>query len=261
MTGAWQRLGQVYLVAVIIFALGPAAVVVFDSVNSATSFPSPFEQFTLRWYAAVAGRPELFEAARNSLVVALLSASVASVIAFLAAYALSRSTFPGRHAVATALIGPLFIPEIVLGLAILQIAGAADLTLNLATLTAAHTLFVMPFALRLTLSGFSRFDFNLEWAARSLGASQGIALRRVVLPLVRPNLIAGFTLAAIMSFVNLPVSMFLTTPTTATLPVSVFAYMESRIDPMIAAVASLVLFVAVIATFFLDRVLKIRIIG
>jgi putative spermidine/putrescine transport system permease protein len=119
--------------------------------------------------------------------------------------------------------------------------------------------FVLPFSLRLVIAGFSRFDFALEDAARSLGAGQARALWYITLPLVRPSLVAGFILSAILSFVNLPLSMFLTTPSTATLPVAVFAYMESRIDPLVAAVATLVVVIAAGATLFVDRVLKIRI--
>jgi putative spermidine/putrescine transport system permease protein len=119
----------------------------------------------------------------------------------------------------------------------------------------------MPFVFRLVLASFTRFDFNLEDAARSLGAGPLRALWHVTLPLTRPALLAGFTLSAIMSFVNLPISMFLTTPQTATLPVAVFSYIESRIDPVVAAVATLVVVVSALATLFLDRVLRIRIIG
>ena len=244
-----------------LFVLIPALVVAFDSVNSATSFPSAFEHATGRWYAALLDQTEFLQAAWVSAEVALLAATAATAAAFLAAYVLSRQRPRGRDAIATALMGPLFVPEIVMGLAILQLAGQLDLPLTLPVLVAAHTVFVMPFVFRLVLASFSRFDFNLENAARSLGAGPLRTLWRVTLPLTRPSLVAGFALAAIMSFVNLPVSMFLTTPRTATLPVVVFAYIESRIDPLVAAVATLVVVLAAVVTIVLDRVLKIRILG
>ena len=73
-----------------------------------------------------------------------------------------------------------------------------------------------------------------------------------------PSLLGGFVLSAVLSFVNLPLSMFLTTAQTATLPVIAFAYMESRIDPMIAAVATLVMMIAVTIAIAIDRLLRIR---
>jgi len=118
--------------------------------------------------------------------------------------------------------------------------------------------FVLPITLRLALSGFSHFDFSLEEAARDLGAGRWQAMWHVTLPLLRPALLAGFVLSAVLSFVNLPLSMFLTTAQTSTLPVIAFAYMESRIDPMIAAVATLVMLAAGAITVAIDRLLRVR---
>lgn len=261
MTAVFRNIGRFYLILVMLFAVSPAVIVLVDSVNSATSFPSPFEHATLHWYAALLDHSEFLDAMIVSAEVAVVAACAATLAAFLAGYTLVRYPLRGRHVIATALAGPLFVPEIVMGLAILQLTGVLDIPLTLAWLAAIHTVFVMPFVLRLVLAGFSRFDFNLEDAARSLGAGQSRALWQITLPLIRPSLIAGFTLAAILSFVNLPLSMFLTTPRTATLPVVVFAYMESRIDPLVAAVATLVVVVAAVATICLDRVLKIRLLG
>ena len=126
-------------------------------------------------------------------------------------------------------------------------------------LVAAHSVFVLPLTVRLVLAGFSRFDFHLEQAARDLGANRFQILIFVTLPLVRPSVFAGFILSAVLSFVNLPLSMFLTTAQTATLPVIAFAYMESRIDPMIAAVATLVMVVAACVAICIDRILRVRI--
>ncbi len=256
---ALRGLGIGWLVLVLIFLLGPTLVVLVDSINSATSFPSPFEQATLRWYRALGEHEEFLDAAINSVEIALASSAIATLCAFLGGFALSRRRVRFGHAISTAMLSPLFIPEIVIGLAILQVLGLVALPLSMLTLIVAHAVFVLPMALRLTLSGFSRFDFGLLDAARSLGANPARAMLAVTLPILRPSLIAGFTLSAVFSFVNLPLSMFLTTPRTATLPVVVFAYMESRIDPMIAALATLVVLIAAAATIGVDRFLRIRI--
>ena len=260
MSALLSRLGRLHLALVMLFVLGPAAIVAIDSFNTATSFPSPFEGFTTRWYAAALARTEFRDAALNSAGVALAAAALASLVAFPAAYAIARAAWRGSPVIAAFFVAPILMPEIVLGLAILQLAGMANLPLGFATLVATHALFVMPFVFRLVLAAFRRFDFGLEDAARSLGGGRFAAIRLVVLPLVRPSLVAGFTLAAVMSFVNLPISMFLTNPRTATLPVAMYAYMESRIDPMIASVATMVVLLAAAATLFVDRVLRIRLI-
>jgi putative spermidine/putrescine transport system permease protein len=238
-----------WLALIMGFILAPAGFVLVDSFNAATSFPSPFEGATLRWYRELAEHAEFLDAAWISVQLAFVAALIASVTGFLAAYGLATGRIPWKDTIATALMGPLLVPELVVGLAILQLISLMGLKLGLPVLIAAHAVFVMPLALRLALSGFSRFDFALGEAARDQGAKPWQVVWWVTLPLLRPSLIAGFVLSAVLSFVNLPLSMFLTTAQTSTLPVIAFAYMESRIDPMIAAVASLVMLTAAILGF------------
>jgi putative spermidine/putrescine transport system permease protein len=251
--------GRCYLLLVMAFILGPALIVLADSFNAATSFPSPFEGVTLRWYAELRQHAEFLQATWISLQVALVAAAMASVAGFLAAYALARGRLRGRTIIETALMGPLLVPELVVGLAILQVIGLTGLPLGLPVLIAAHCVFVLPLTLRLVLAGFSRFDFDLEAAAHSLGGNRLQILAFVTLPLLMPSVLAGFILSVVLSFVNLPLSMFLTTAQTSTLPVIAFAYMESRIDPMIAAVATLVMLTAAVLAVFIDRILRVRI--
>ncbi|WP_428487691.1 ABC transporter permease [Rhodopila sp.] len=260
MTAVLRYAGRVYLLLLMVLIMAPAVVVLVDSFNAATSFPSPFEAATLHWYAALRDHVEFLDAAWTSIKVAVIAASVALVAGFLAAYALARGRMRGRNAITTALMGPLLVPELVVGLAILQLVGLAHLPLGLFVLVAAHSVFVLPLSVRLSLGGLSRFDFDLEEAARSLGATRPRVLWLVTLPLLKPNLIAGFVLSVVLSFVNLPLSMFLTTAQTATLPVIAFAYMESRIDPMIAAVATLIMLAATAVAIAVDRVLRVRLV-
>ncbi|MBV8538271.1 MAG: ABC transporter permease subunit, partial [Alphaproteobacteria bacterium] len=105
-----------------------------------------------------------------------------------------------------------------------------------------------------------RFDFSLEDASFALGAGRLATWRHVTLPLLRPNLVAGFTFCFILSFVNLPISLFLTDARSPTLPLVMFAYIEARIDPMLAAIATVVVVVAGIGTLVLERYLKIRLV-
>src|SRR5690606_29906035 len=188
------------------------------------------------WYEAILGRPEFIAAARASALVALLASTIAVAVAFLAAYALARNKPRGSDVLETALMTPLLIPQIVLSLAMLQFAAMLGIGAGFTGLVAVHAVHIMPFALRLVLTGLARHNFTLEEAAHSLGASWGKTWWHITIPLLRPSIVAGFTFCFILSFVNLPVSLFLTNPHTATLPIVMFAYMESRIDPMIAAV-------------------------
>jgi putative spermidine/putrescine transport system permease protein len=254
-------IGRLYLALIYLFIAGPAAMIVVDSFNSATSFPSPFESLTLHWYLEILNHEEFLRAMRVSAIVAAAAAALATALAVPAAYALIRHRLRGGNLIATLFVGPLLVPQIVMGLAMLQLLGLAGIDLGLGGLIFVHTVYVMPFTVRLAMTGLARFDFALEEAAKSLGAGRLRTLWHVTLPLIRTSLIAGFLFAFILSFVNLPLSLFLTTPRTATLPIEMFAYMESRIDPLVAAVGSLILLAAIAATVTLERVFRLRIAG
>jgi putative spermidine/putrescine transport system permease protein len=255
---AWS--GRAYLALIYLFLLGPLLFIVFSSFNSATSFPSGFEGVTLHWYAIILDHPEFLAATWTSAVIAAVAALIASLSAFLAAYAMARRRSGEMTTVTTVLSVPLLVPQIVMSLAILQFASWIGVGTGYLGLIAVHTVYVLPFALRLIMTGFARFDFALEEAASSLGAGTVATWRRITVPILRPSLVAGFTFCFVLSFVNLPLSLFITDARTATLPVVMFAYIESRIDPMIAAVSTVIVAVAAATTVLLESRLRIRLV-
>lgn len=253
--------GAAYLVALYLFVMAPIIFIAVMAFNEATSFPSPFEGVTLRWFGAIADQPVFLQAARTSTGIGLATSAIACVASFLAAYALCRWKRRSGEAVTIFLSSPLLVPQIVMGLSMLQLAEWLGFGTSLAGLIAVHTIYVMPFALRLILTGFAQIDFALEEAAHSLGAGRLQTWREVTLPLLRPSIAAAFCFCFMLSFVNLPLSMFLTSPATATLPTVMFAYIESRIDPMMAALATVVIAFAALTTLALEKCLKIRLVG
>jgi putative spermidine/putrescine transport system permease protein len=257
---AAQWLGRSYLVLVYLFLLTPLAVVVFASLNRATSFPSGFEGLTFAWYRAIGDHPQFIASAWTSILVAATASALATGVSFLAGYAISRGRKKENAAITTILAIPLLVPQIVMSLAILGSAGRLGIATGLGGLIAVHAIYVMPFALRLVLTGLSRFEFQFEEAAASLGANWIETWRAVTLPLIRPSLVAGFTFCFVLSFVNLPISLFITDARTATLPIVMFAYIESRIDPLIAAVSTVIVVLAAAVTMLLESVLRIRLV-
>ena len=167
----------------------------------------------------------------------------------------------GENVTITSILAtPLLVPQIVMSLAILEFASSIGIGTSFAGLVAVHAVYVLPFALRLIMTGLARFDFALEEAAASLGASWFSTWRRVTLPIIRPSIVAGFTFCFVLSFVNLPLSLFITDARTATLPIVMFSYIESRIDPMIAAVSTVIVLLAALTTVLLETGLRIRLV-
>ena len=254
--GAAAWLGLIYL-----YVLGPAAVVIIGSFNTATSFPSDFEGFTLGWYAQLAEHGEFLDALIVSIQIGFIAAFVGSVTGIPVALALARYDFRFKGAITAFVMAPLILPQIVLGMAMLQLLTAVQLPATFLGLALIHAVFVMPYVVRAMLSCLAGLSPSVSEAAASLGANAWQRFLLITLPITRAGIMAGFIFAFIMSFINLPLSLFLTTPTSTTLPIRMFAYMESRIDPFIAAVGSLTVLAVIAGSFFIEKVLKVRLLA
>jgi hypothetical protein len=120
----------------------------------------------------------------------------------------------------------------------------------------AHALIVTPYTLRLVVAALVGFDRSAEQAALSLGASQATVFRRITLPMILPGVTGGWMLAFINSFDEVTMSIFVTSPSTVTLPVRMYMYATESIDPLMAAVSALMVAVTAIAMVILDRALR-----
>jgi putative spermidine/putrescine transport system permease protein len=118
----------------------------------------------------------------------------------------------------------------------------------------AHALIVTPYTLRLVVAALVGFDRSAEQAALSLGASQATVFRRITLPMILPGVTGGWMLAFINSFDEVTMSIFVTSPSTVTLPVRMYMYATESIDPLMAAVSALMVAVTAFAMIVLDRV-------
>ena len=143
----------------------------------------------------------------------------------------------------------------------LQMLSLIKFRLGETTLILAHTVFILPYVIRAVSASLHFMDRSLEEAAMNLGANRIKTFFLITLPNIRAGMTAGFVLAFIISFINVPLSLFLSTPRTTTLPIRVLTNMESRLDPMVAAVGALTVFLAIGVVLILERGLKIRLIA
>ena len=256
---AGRLVGIAFLVFVYVYVLGPPAILLFGAFNEATVFPGSFEGLTLRWMLALGGHREFVEAARVSAIVATIAAVIGLLIGTPVAFAFSRRRFPGREALESFFLAPVAMPQLVISLAMLQLMNLVGLPATTLGLVLAHTVAVTPYVVRAVMINLANFDRSVEEAALSLGATPAETLAYVTLPLIRTGLGAGFVFAFILSFSNVPLSLFLTSPSTMTLPMRMLGYMENRFDPIIAAVASLVMIVTTLIVVFLEKVVRVRV--
>jgi spermidine/putrescine transport system permease protein len=201
-------LRPVYAAMLVVLYL-PIAILFIFSFNAGTTLSFPLEGFTLDWYGSVLGDSALLGAARNSLVVAVASATVATAVGCMVAVAVLRFRFRGR-AVLLAMAGlPLVVPFVVMGVAFFLLFVAVDLPRSLLTVTVGHSVIAIPYATLIVLARLSGLDPALEDAAMDLGATYPATLRRVVLPLMAPTLLSAWLTCFIVSFDEIALAIFL----------------------------------------------------
>jgi putative spermidine/putrescine transport system permease protein len=250
-----------YVLAFLLFILAPLIVVVGVSFEPRELLRFPPEGLSLRWYRAAMASEQFLDAAWNSLIVALLATAGAALLGMPAAYGLARHAFPGRAAIAGLLNSPLLVPELVMGLALLQIIALLWLEPSVLTLTLGHILICLPYVVRMLHAAILGIDPAVEEAAENLGATRLAVYRTVVLPMVRPALYAALLFAFLMSFDNSVLSLFLVSARMQTLPISVYNYVQYSLDPMIAAVSTLLMAVSILALWLASRFVPMEKLG
>jgi putative spermidine/putrescine transport system permease protein len=237
----------------IAFILAPIAIVCAVAFTPEGYLSLPTNGFSLRWFRAIADYPEFVRAFRDSLWLAALSSTIAVLLSVPAALAIARFRFAGREAVLALFMSPLMIPPVVLGIAFLRFFTVIGLGGTFLGLVLSHIVIVMPFALRLVLAASTGLDRAIEHAAISLGASPFTMFRRVTLPLILPGVISGWVLAFITSFDEVTMTVFIASPSTTTLPVRMFLYIQDNIDPLVTSVSAALIFLTAVVMIALDR--------
>jgi putative spermidine/putrescine transport system permease protein len=240
------------------FILTPMVLVCAVAFTSKGYISLPTEGLSLRWFRAVMENPRFLESFLFSLGLGIFAATAAVILSLLSAIAIARHRFRGREAMLAFFLSPLMIPHVVLGMAFLRAFSGLGLTGTLAGLLAAHVILVMPYALRLALVSTAGLDRAIERAAESLGARPTAVFFRITLPLLIPGVVSGWVIAFITSFDELTMSIFIASPSTTTLPVRMFLQIEDKIDPLVTAVAALLIAFTSIAIFVLDRLIGIE---
>jgi putative spermidine/putrescine transport system permease protein len=255
------RAANAFSVLVYVFLLAPLVVVVLASFNAADYLSFPPRGFSLRWYRALWESEVWVDSFRLSLLVTALVTPVSLAIGTLAAYALGRNSFPGKGLITTLVMAPLVMPQIILGIALLNYFSALGLINTVTGLVLGHLVVTLPYTVRLVSISVHNLDPSLERAAQNLGATPLQTFCRVTLPLLRPGLVAGAIFAAIISFGELAVTLLIAGARTTTLPMRIFNYTEYNFDPAINAVSTIFVVLALLLIVVLDRLIGLVRIG
>jgi len=249
------RIYQAATLVVVAFIVLPLAVIVWVSFFSNNILSFPAEGYTLGWYERAWSRAEFRGGLLLSLATALFASIGSLVVGVPASFALARFKFVGRDVVTNILLSPMVVPGIVGGAAMYifyieaELATEVQIAGSVPGLLAAHLLVAIPWTVRLTTASLIGLDRSISEAAASLGAGPFTIFFRIVLPVIKPALIASALFAFVASFIDLEKSLFLVGPGRTTLQIAIVSYLEWNLDSTIAAVATVQ--IAIIAVLLL----------
>ncbi|MBS7699129.1 MULTISPECIES: ABC transporter permease [unclassified Chelatococcus] len=253
-----SRLDTTVLTLGFVFLYLPLVVLVIYSFNG-SQLVAVWGGFSTRWYSEVWANSQLIDALWTSVGVALVSASLATVLGTFAALALVRhGRFRGRTLFTGMIYAPLVMPEVITGLALLLFFVSLDIGRGFWTVTLAHTSFTMSFVAVVVQSRLIAFDRSLEEAALDLGSPPLRTFFKVTLPLIAPSVGAGFLLALTLSLDDVVIASFTTGPGTSTLPIEIFNKARRGLSPEINALCTLMLLAVTVLVIASSLVTKAR---
>jgi len=223
-----------------VFLIAPTIIVLITSLTASESLKFPPSGLSLRWYYALLDADQMQRAAWNSLSIACWTTLICVVLGTSAALAIAQSRSKWLQACDLLFMSPLLLPALAYGFAALVYINKLGFSPGILLLVLGHVVVCVPFVLRTTIASLSQLDPSLLDASHSLGASQWMTFRRVILPLIAPGLGAGAFLAFMASFDNVPVSLFLADERTEVLPIHLWQQIDSNLDVRTAAASGLI---------------------
>jgi putative spermidine/putrescine transport system permease protein len=255
MTESWRQPRRLLMAALgaltVFYLLAPTLVIIPMSFTEASILSFPPDGFSLRWYDQMLNRAEWSTGLRNSAVVAVLTAVLATVLGTLAALGVSRGRFPGKALVNGLALSPLIVPVVIIAIGMFSLFVQWRISGSIVGLVAAHTALALPFVIVNVATSLRTMDRNLELAAANLGATPARSFMRITLPIILPGVLAGAIFSFITSWDEVVVAIFLTSARFRTLPVEMWEQVRQVVDPTVAAVATTLLVVTTTLLFLL----------
>ncbi|EGQ9501894.1 spermidine/putrescine ABC transporter permease PotC [Vibrio cholerae] len=234
-----------FMSLVYLFLYLPIIVLIANSFNE-NKFGIKWGGFTTKWYHALMNNDSLMQAAWHSINVAVFSATAATLIGSLTAVALFRYQFKGKKVVSGMLFVVMMSPDIVMAISLLALFLVIGAKLGFFTLLIAHITFCLPFVVVTVYTRLNGFDVKMLEAAKDLGAGEWVILKKIILPLAKPAVAAGWLLSFTLSLDDVIISSFVTGPTYEILPLKIYSMVKVGISPEVNALATVMLVVSLV---------------
>jgi mannopine transport system permease protein len=231
---------------VLIYLLVPTFIVIPMSFSPRNFLEFPPSGFSLRWYEAYLSDSAWMGPTLFSLWIAGWTALVSTVVGTLASLALVRGSLPVRDIIITIAITPMVAPIIVVAIGVYSLFLRVGLNGTNLGFVLAHSVLATPYVILTVSAALQRFDWNLELAALSLGASRPTTFLRATLPSILPGVVAGALFAFLASFDEAVVSFFISDIDQTTLPKRLFENIDFGLTPIIAAVSTVITMISLL---------------
>lgn len=250
------RLMLLILGVVFAFLYIPISVLVGLSFNEG-GLPTAWTGFSTKWYGALLENDDILKAAGNTLIVAMFSTALSTILGTLLAVGVEIRRRNGKW-LETVIFAPMIIPDIVLAIALLSMFSLMGVKMGLHTIVVSHVVFNLAFVCAVVRARLKSFDWSIVEASADLGASTFKTLMRVVVPVLMPAIIAGALLAFTLSVDEFIIAFFTAGAgrSSITLPMQIFAMIRFGVTPEINALATLVMAVSVVALALSQRLNK-----
>lgn len=217
---------RIYAIAYLVFLYAPILLLPVFAFNEGTIIAFPLQGFTTEWFGELRATAALHDAVRNSLIIAVTSAVMATCLGICAARAGTMADFPGKRGVIGFVMLPLVLPEIIVAVSLLVVVvRVMGLPLGNWTIILAHTLICAPFCIAILNGAFQNLDASMEEAAMDLGQSRWGAFRLVTLPLVTPGIISSLLISFTISLDEFIIAFFLS-GNSPTMPVYIWGLLR-----------------------------------
>ncbi len=236
-----KGIGIAFCTCVYLFLFLPILVIVVNSFNATTSKPYlTWKGFTFDWYVKLFDNGALLSSFGNTIIIAVVSTLLATMIGTLGAFGMYKYKFKGKGVIDGLLYIPVVIPEIVLGISLLSLFTNVNIPRGMLTLILAHVTFSVPFVIFNVRARLSGYDNSIEEASMDLGANRVVTFFEITLPVLAPGIAGGALLAFTLSIDDVIISYFVNGQT-KTYPLKVMESIKSGVAPDVNALSTLIL--------------------
>ena len=235
-----RRFSFIITALTMIFFYLPIVILIIFSFNNAYRGVI-WTGFTLKWYSLLFKDDKIWRAFLNTAIIAITSSTIATVIGVLSAVGIYWHEFKLKKYFQGLIYTPLIIPDILMGVSMLMLFVSLKIPLGLFTIFVAHVTFSIAYVILIVIARLENFDYSIVEAAQDLGANWHQIFFKIVIPMIKPAIIASFLLSITLSIDDFVITFFVAGPGSTTLPLQIYSMIKFGVSPEINALSTLLI--------------------